>query len=109
MPNIKGVIAGLAISTALAGGIVSLGAAATTATAGASTVTAGAVLTHCGGGGCGWRRGCGCRHHSCHSCRRHHSCHSSHHRRFRLNVNINNNTVNGARDEVNNTNNNNNV
>ena len=98
MPNFKGVLAGLAISTALAGGIVSLGAATTTATAGASTVTAGASVINCGGGGCGWRRGC-CHRSCCHqppANRHHQSCHSSHHRRFKLNVNINNNTVNGA-------------
>ncbi|GAA4230083.1 hypothetical protein FHR32_001717 [Streptosporangium album] len=56
MPMFKSVFAGLAISTALAGGIVSLGAATTMTTANAAVAqtTIGAFQT-CGGcgGGCG--------------------------------------------------------
>ncbi|GAA4927043.1 hypothetical protein HD597_011689 [Nonomuraea thailandensis] len=77
MPKLKSVIAGLAISTALTGGVVGVGAATTTASADAATQvsTAGSVLAgnhcgwgwrRCGGGwGWGWNRGkrWGHRHH----------------------------------------------
>ncbi|WP_440100524.1 hypothetical protein [Streptosporangium sp. H16] len=59
MPEFKSVLAGLAISTALAGGVVAMGAATTVTSANAMTtaVTAGTFTTW-GGGGC-----CGRRHH----------------------------------------------
>jgi len=84
MPKYKSVIAGLAISTALTGGVVGLGAATTVTSASATitTVTAAAFPT-CGGG---WGRGCGC----C-GCRSHHR--RSHHR-FRLIINNHNNNDN---------------
>ncbi|GII28112.1 hypothetical protein [Planotetraspora mira] len=52
MPNFKSLVGALAISTALTGGAVALGAAVTTSTASAATVMG------CGGGGCGggWGR-----------------------------------------------------
>ena len=57
MPKSKSVLAGLAISTALAGGIVGL-SAATTATAANASVAQAAIGFQLGcGGGCGWRRG----------------------------------------------------
>ncbi|GII57006.1 hypothetical protein Pth03_53950 [Planotetraspora thailandica] len=60
MPKYKNIIAGLAISTALTGGAVALGAATTTTTASASTAT----IASWGGGGCGgggfWRGGNRC-------------------------------------------------
>jgi hypothetical protein len=83
MPKLKSVIAGLAISTALTGGVVSAGAATTAASADAKTqVTAGkSVLT---GWGCrAWRRcgwGWGNRRH--------------HHSRLRLKVKVYNNNYN---------------
>ncbi|GAA1288921.1 hypothetical protein Psi02_18240 [Planotetraspora silvatica] len=72
MPKYKNVIAGLAISTALTGGAVALGAATTTTTASATTVSSWggggcggggfwrSGHRRCGGGGChrGWSRGC---------------------------------------------------
>ncbi|MFG1704053.1 hypothetical protein ACFLIM_12740 [Nonomuraea sp. M3C6] len=62
MPELKSVIAGLAISTALTGGVVGLGAATTAASAAAQVSTGTSVLT---GHGCGWRRcGGGGRHHN---------------------------------------------
>jgi hypothetical protein len=53
MPEFKSVLAGLAISTALAGGVVAMGAATTVTGANAMTtaVTAGTFTTW-GGGGC---------------------------------------------------------
>ncbi|SDI76829.1 hypothetical protein [Nonomuraea jiangxiensis] len=81
MPNLKSVIAGLAISTAVTGGVVGLGAAATTTSAGAAAQvsTGTSVLT---GGGCqGWRRcGWGWR--------------RGHHNRQRLIINIHNRNFN---------------
>ncbi|GAA4597225.1 hypothetical protein GCM10023194_71450 [Planotetraspora phitsanulokensis] len=67
MPKYKNVIAGLAISTALTGGAVALGAATTTTTASASTAT----IASWGGGGCGggrgfWRGGNRCGGGGCH-------------------------------------------
>ncbi|MEV4806559.1 hypothetical protein AB0K18_41750 [Nonomuraea sp. NPDC049421] len=59
MPKLKSVIAGLAMSTALTGGVVSVGAATTSASANAATQisTGTSVLA---GHGCGWRpRRCG--------------------------------------------------
>ncbi|MCC5579868.1 hypothetical protein IMZ11_30020 [Microtetraspora sp. AC03309] len=54
MPKLKSVIAGLAISTAMTGGAVALGAATTTTAA-----NAGVIQVGCGGGcGGGWG-GCG--------------------------------------------------
>jgi hypothetical protein len=58
MPMFKNVIAGLAISTALTGGAVALGAATTTTTASAATISSWGG-GGCGGGGCGFRRGFG--------------------------------------------------
>ncbi|WP_433350520.1 hypothetical protein ACQP25_40770 [Microtetraspora malaysiensis] len=52
MPKFKSVIAGLAISTAMTGGAVALGATTTATTANAAVVQAG-----WGGGGGGWGRG----------------------------------------------------
>ncbi|MEU8202615.1 hypothetical protein [Streptosporangium sp. NPDC049046] len=54
MPEFKSVLAGLAISTALAGGVVAMGAATTVTSANAMTtaVTAGTFTTWWGGGGC---------------------------------------------------------
>ncbi|MGI5492406.1 hypothetical protein [Microtetraspora malaysiensis] len=52
MPKFKTVIAGLAISTAMTGGAVALGATTTATTANAAVVQAG-----WGGGGGGWGRG----------------------------------------------------
>ncbi|WP_433219199.1 hypothetical protein [Microtetraspora malaysiensis] len=53
MPKLKSVIAGLAISTAMTGGAVALGAATTTTPA-----SAGVVQVGCGGGcGGGWGGG----------------------------------------------------
>ncbi|GAA2210016.1 hypothetical protein GCM10009850_054750 [Nonomuraea monospora] len=70
MPKLKSVIAGLAISTALTGGVVSVGAATTLASADAATQvsTGTSVLAgnHCGWGWrrCGWGWGNrGHRHH----------------------------------------------
>ncbi|WP_030910544.1 hypothetical protein [Streptosporangium amethystogenes] len=85
MPKFKGVLAGLAISTALAGGIVGMGAATTVTSASAmtTTVTAAAYPT-CGGG---WGRGCGC----CGGCRSSFR-HTRH--RFRLIINNHNNNDN---------------
>ncbi|WP_436763941.1 hypothetical protein [Streptosporangium sp. V21-05] len=55
MPEFKSVLAGLAISTALAGGVVAMGAATTITSANAMTtaVTAGTFTTWGGGGCCG--------------------------------------------------------
>jgi hypothetical protein len=62
MSNVKSVVAGLAISVALAGGIVSLGSVATAATTTAATaVTAGAGFTTWGDGD--RERDCDRRHH----------------------------------------------
>ncbi|WP_433434169.1 hypothetical protein [Nonomuraea sp. CA-141351] len=56
MPKLKTVMAGLAIGTAMSGGVLALSATTTSASAGTAEVTTGtSVLT---GGGCGWRR-CG--------------------------------------------------
>ncbi|MEV3983301.1 hypothetical protein [Nonomuraea sp. NPDC049758] len=64
MPKLKSIVAGLAMSTALSGGVIALGAATTTTSAEAATnVTAGATtatLSGCFrrswcGGGWGWR------------------------------------------------------
>ncbi|KAB8191301.1 hypothetical protein FH608_032490 [Nonomuraea phyllanthi] len=55
MPKLKSVMAGLAISTALAGGVVAAGATTTAASASTAQISTGtAVLT--GGHGCGPRR-----------------------------------------------------
>ncbi|MFF5111758.1 hypothetical protein [Streptosporangium sp. NPDC000509] len=72
MPEFKSVLAGLAISTALAGGVVAMGAATTVTSANAMTtaVTAGTFTTW-GGGGC---------------CRRDREFRRTHHR-FRLTLN----------------------
>ncbi|MFG1700724.1 hypothetical protein [Nonomuraea sp. NPDC049309] len=60
MPKLKSVIAGLALSTALTGGVVSLGAATTTASADAATTQITAGKSVLAGHGCGWRpRRCG--------------------------------------------------
>ncbi|WP_406312120.1 hypothetical protein OHA77_26195 [Streptosporangium sp. NBC_01639] len=90
MPTIKSVVAGLAISTALAGGIVGLGAATTMTTANAAVAqtTIAGFQAHCGGG-CGWRR-CGCGggcHRGCHHRREH----------FRVRVITNNHNTNIVR------------
>ncbi|MEU4831443.1 hypothetical protein [Streptosporangium sp. NPDC023615] len=82
MPKFKSVIAGLAISTALTGGVVGMGAATTVTSAGATatTVTAAAFPTS----GCGW----GHRRHCCGDRYRHH------HKRFKLIINNNNDNNN---------------
>ncbi|GAA3028037.1 hypothetical protein [Streptosporangium longisporum] len=82
MPKFNSVIAGLAISTALTGGVVGMGAATTVTSAAASvtTVTAAAFPTH----GCGW----GHRRHCCGDRYRHH------HKRFKLIINNNNDNNN---------------
>ncbi|MEO3872700.1 hypothetical protein ABGB18_28130 [Nonomuraea sp. B12E4] len=70
MPELKSVIAGLAISTAMTGGVVGLGAATTAASAATQVGASASMLT---GGGCrgwGW----------CGGHRRHHRMH------IRLNV-----------------------
>ncbi|GHE35562.1 hypothetical protein GCM10017673_42970 [Streptosporangium violaceochromogenes] len=86
MPKFKSVLAGLAISTALSGGVVALGAAttATSATAGTATTGISSFQTSWGWNTCGcWRRrGCrgwgwGC-------------CHRRHHHRRLVVVNTNN-------------------
>jgi hypothetical protein len=59
MPKYKNIVAGLAISTALTGGAVALGAATTTTTASASTATIASWGGGGGGGGSFWRGGCG--------------------------------------------------
>ncbi|WP_406674135.1 hypothetical protein WBK31_40870 [Nonomuraea sp. N2-4H] len=85
MPKLKSVIAGLAISTALTGGVVSAGAAITSASADAATQvsTGNSVLAGCGGWGWGSRRcGWGWGH------RRHH------HHRLRVKVRVFNRNVN---------------
>ncbi|GAA4572563.1 hypothetical protein [Planotetraspora kaengkrachanensis] len=51
MPNFKSLVGALAISTALTGGAVALGATVTTSAANASTVMG--CGGGCGGGGCG--------------------------------------------------------
>ncbi|WP_433366747.1 hypothetical protein [Streptosporangium sp. CA-115845] len=58
MPKYKSVLAGLAISTALTGGVVGMGAATTVTSASAMTTTVTSVAFPTWGGGCG--RGCGC-------------------------------------------------
>ncbi|MGC5014751.1 hypothetical protein ACLQ2R_28630 [Streptosporangium sp. DT93] len=82
MPKFKSVIAGLAISTALTGGVVGMGAATavTSAAASATTVTAAAFQAH----GCGW----GGRRHCCGDRYRHN------HKRFKLIINNNNDNNN---------------
>ncbi|MFF0867463.1 hypothetical protein ACIBK9_23720 [Nonomuraea sp. NPDC050227] len=64
MPKLKSIVAGLAMSTALSGGVIALGAATTTTSAEAATnVTTGATTTTLSGcfrrswcgGGWGWR------------------------------------------------------
>ncbi|MFF0306623.1 hypothetical protein ACFYSC_04305 [Streptosporangium sp. NPDC004379] len=90
MPKFKSVFAGVAVSTALAGGIVSLGAATTATAANAAVAqTTVAGFQTCGGcgGGCGWRR-CGCGG----GCGRRCS-----HNRFRLRVITVNNNHNNVR------------
>ncbi|WP_329085731.1 MULTISPECIES: hypothetical protein [unclassified Streptosporangium] len=71
MPKFKSVLAGLAISTALTGGVVAMGAATTVTSAGAMTtaVTAGTFATWGGGGCCGRDR---------------HRFHHRRHERFRV-------------------------
>ncbi|MEO3805747.1 hypothetical protein [Nonomuraea sp. B1E8] len=60
MPKLKSAIAGLAISTALTGGVVAVGAATTSFAAGAATqVSTGTSVVAGGCNGwwrCGWRR-----------------------------------------------------
>jgi hypothetical protein len=63
MPKLKSIIAGLAVSTALSGGVIGLGAAttatsadaATSITSSASTLTGCYRATRCGGGWRYWR------------------------------------------------------
>lgn len=85
MPKFKSVLAGLAISTALSGGVVALGAATTATSASAGTAVTGisSFQTSWGWNTCGcFRRRC-CRGWGFHCCR-----HRSH-RRFVI-VNTNN-------------------
>ncbi|MFF5206166.1 hypothetical protein [Streptosporangium sp. NPDC000396] len=87
MPKFKSVLAGLAISTALAGGIVGLGAATTTTAANASVAQTAAVGFQTWGGcgchrRCGWGCGCGRR------------CCGRGHQRVKVRVvNVNNNIL----------------
>ncbi|MER6175535.1 hypothetical protein [Streptosporangium sp. NPDC001681] len=82
MPKYKGVLAGLAISTALTGGVVGMGAATTVTSASAMTTTITGAAFPTWGGGCG--RGCGCG--RSHFRRTHH--------RFRLTLNNRSNNDN---------------
>ncbi|MGJ6961260.1 hypothetical protein ACSDR0_05060 [Streptosporangium sp. G11] len=93
MPKFKSVIAGLAISTALTGGVVGMGAATTATSAGATTATVTAAAFPTCGGGCGWRRGCGCR-----CCGGGHRNHHRHYQRHRIRLIINN--YNNNRNEL---------
>ncbi|WP_326825554.1 hypothetical protein [Streptosporangium sp. NBC_01756] len=91
MPMFKSVFAGLAISTALAGGIVSLGAATTMTTANAAVAQTTIVGFQTCGGGCGGGWG---------GCRREHRCENH---RFRLRIHTNNdnrNIVRGDNDQA---------
>ncbi|MEU8384201.1 hypothetical protein [Streptosporangium sp. NPDC048865] len=92
MPKFKSVIAGLAISTALTGGVVGMGAATTVTSANAMTTAITSAAYPTWGGGCGWRRGCG----RCCGGHRHHR--RSHHR-FRLIINNHNNNDNFLRND----------
>ncbi|QFY12642.1 hypothetical protein GBF35_44135 [Nonomuraea phyllanthi] len=87
MPKLKSVMAGLAISTALGGGVVATGAMTSAANAGTAQVTTGTSVL--AGGHCGWRRcgwGWGGR---------------RHHRRENVRVFVHNNNVNLNRDRDN--------
>ncbi|GAA3411758.1 hypothetical protein [Streptosporangium vulgare] len=92
MPKFKSVLAGLAISTALTGGVVGLGAATTATSAGAMTTTVTAAAFPTCGGGCGWRRGCG---RCCGGGWRHHR----RHHRIKVIINNHNNNQNSLRNE----------
>ncbi|SDI76411.1 hypothetical protein SAMN05421869_10746 [Nonomuraea jiangxiensis] len=88
MPKLKSVIAGLAISTAMAGGVVGLGAATTATSASAAQISTGtSVLT---GGGC-HRRRCGWGGGGWGGHRRHHNRIHIHIFNHNLNNNINEN------------------
>ncbi|MGW0588079.1 hypothetical protein [Streptosporangium sp. NPDC002607] len=75
MPEFKSVLAGLAISTALAGGVVAMGAATTVTSANAMTTTVTAAAFPAWGGGCGGG-GCGRGNR--------HNFHTRHRERFRV-------------------------
>ncbi|NUP83163.1 MAG: hypothetical protein HOV96_37095 [Nonomuraea sp.] len=61
MPKLKSVIAGLAVSTALTGGVVSLGATTTANASTGNNLTGQTTLSWGDGDGHGWHR----RHHRC--------------------------------------------
>ncbi|MEU5868745.1 hypothetical protein ABZ815_46785 [Nonomuraea sp. NPDC047529] len=67
MPKLKSVIAGLAVSTALTGGVVSLGATTTANASTANNVTSPTTLSWGDGDGHGWWH------------RRHHRCNRNRH------------------------------
>ncbi|ACZ91032.1 hypothetical protein Aros01_05791 [Streptosporangium roseum] len=108
MPKFKSVMAGLALSTAMTGGVVGMGAATTAtsagATAGTSTTSIASFQTNFGWASCGcnrrWRCGGGW---GCH--RRHnHWSHRRHHQKFNININNNNNNEEDAQNDNNNNN-----